>query len=351
MWLAFGIITACYLLFNCLVCCYWSRLKVAIAVIECASTFLTATKRIVFVSIFYFFVNIIGFLFWAFACICVLSLNPVKPVLNVPQGRTVDLDDKGFGLLIFMFVGLLWGLAFLQAKQTFVCMISAAQYYFTSSREKEGGASICAGVWISDIKHMGSIAKGSAIHTIVFLIQVIVNAMVDAAENPKSINCVLKVVGCLLKCCFTCILRMIEFLNLNAYAFMAITGDCYCTSAWSGFILNLKHMVKFYFTQYLASMFIFVGILGLTCLNMGTCYLIMKYGLKDADQLSYIWGPLIVVGVVTFLTALLFMAFFKDAAVALIMCMAVDLELNDGVTKFGPPSFHQKLDEIHGQYV
>lgn len=52
------IIAACigflFLIFNCLLYCYRDKLKVAIAVIDAAADYYAATKRMIFVSIFYF---------------------------------------------------------------------------------------------------------------------------------------------------------------------------------------------------------------------------------------------------------------------------------------------------------
>merc|ERR1712196_53254 len=130
---------------------------------------------------------------------------------------------------------------------------------------------------------------------------------------------------------------------------MAISGDPYCKSAWNGFLLNLKHMVKFYFADTLASLFVFIGILAIVGLNTGTCFLIIKYGTKNASELNSFWIPLILIMITTFITAELFIGFFHQAVRATLMCLAVDIELN-GEVKFGSPSFHEKMDEVYGKY-
>lgn len=226
-------------------------------------------------------------------------------------------------------------------------MISAAQYYFTSTREKEGSASVMAGVMISYFKHAGSIALGSLLHTLVFILRVVVDSLVNAAEGNGE-NGIMVLIGCLLKCCVAWIEGLIEYINTMAYAFMAISGDPYCASAWNGFILNLKHLTKFYFADTLASMFVFIGILAICGLNTGTCFLIMKYGTKDTQEVSNIWVPLIVIIITTFITAELFIGLFHQAVTATLMSLAVDIELN-GECKFGPPTFHEKLDKILGK--
>jgi hypothetical protein len=41
--------------------CYWDKLEVAIAVIDAAADYYAATKRLIFVSLFYFMLHIIVF--------------------------------------------------------------------------------------------------------------------------------------------------------------------------------------------------------------------------------------------------------------------------------------------------
>jgi len=135
---------------------------------------------------------------------------------------------------------------------------------------------------IANFKHTGSIAFGSLLHTIVFMLRCLVDGIANAAENDKKGGLVV-LIACLLKCFVSCLERLIEYLNTMAYAFMAISGDPYCKSAWSGFILNLKHLIKFYFADVLASMFVFIGMLAVAALNAGSCYLILRYGTKNAD--------------------------------------------------------------------
>lgn len=48
-----------FLLFNCFLCCYKDKLKVAIAVIDAAADYYAATKRLFFVSLFYFLFHIV----------------------------------------------------------------------------------------------------------------------------------------------------------------------------------------------------------------------------------------------------------------------------------------------------
>lgn len=52
--------------------------------------------------------------------------------------------------------------------------------------------------------------------------------------------------------------------------------------------------------------------------------------------------------VITFLVIEVFLGLFDEAIVSTLHCMACDMELNDGRPKYGPPSFHEKMNEVLG---
>jgi len=76
-WISFGCFCFSALLFNCLMFCYWSKVKIAIAVIDATADFIVATKRLIFVTIFYFFISVIAFLVWLGGLVGAVSCNKV----------------------------------------------------------------------------------------------------------------------------------------------------------------------------------------------------------------------------------------------------------------------------------
>jgi len=146
-----------------------------------------------------------------------------------------------------------------------------------------------------------------------------------------------------------CFENLVEYINRIAYAYMAVSGDSFCTSAWNGFMLNLRHGAKFYFGVFFANMFIQMGKIMITCLNCATFYLIMKYGTKSLDNVTSIWGPIVIIAISTFITAQIFLGLFDEATISTLHCLCIDLDLNDKQPKFGPPTFHEKLSKIYGE--
>jgi hypothetical protein len=56
---------------------------------------------------------------------------------------------------------------------------------------------------------------------------------------------------------------------------MAVSGKGFFSSALSGFKLNLKHGLVYAWAIFLAKLFIVLGKIGITVLNVYTCYLFM----------------------------------------------------------------------------
>jgi hypothetical protein len=129
---------------------------------------------------------------------------------------------------------------------------------------------------------------------------------------------------------------------------MAVSGQGFCSSAWDGFMLNMKHGLEFAWARVLAELFILTGKLSLVALNCGVLYLTMNYVFMDftgSDAVSSIYSPMIVVAVITYVAASVFLGLFSNTVLSLMTCLAIDVDLN-GEPKYGPPTFHDSLDKF-----
>lgn len=223
-------------------------------------------------------------------------------------------------------------------------MVSASTYYFNCNANTNGGASVSTAFKFAYMKNAGSLAFGSLVLSIVYILKAIVDAMAESAN--KNGDGAAKIVACLAQCLMGCLESIIEHLSKLSYAYMAISGDSFCTSAWNGFILNLKHLAKFIFALKIGSLFIFMGLVTITCANTGIGYLLMNYVFKV--EAASIVPPLIAFAIISFIVACIFLGQFDEAVLATLVCFAVDSDLHDGEPKFGPKSYHEKLGKIYG---
>jgi hypothetical protein len=182
-------------------------------------------------------------------------------------------------MIAFLAFGMLWFTQFVSDKTKFITMVSASTYYFSSSPTKNGSASVSTAFKFAYTKNVGSIALGSLILTIVSILRTIVETLADSAK--KDGDGAAKLIACIASCLMACLESIIEHLSKLAYAYMAISGEGFCSSAWNGFILNLKHLAKFIFALNIAGMFIFMGIICITCANTAIGYVVSKYIIKD----------------------------------------------------------------------
>lgn len=114
--------------------------------------------------------------------------------------------------------------------------------------------------------------------------------------------------------------------------------------AWNGFLLNVKHCLKFTFANLIAKVFILLGKVAITVGNCFSFMFVMKH--VTHTTVTSIWGPIIIVGFVSFFTASLFLGIFETAVMALMTCLAVDSDLHDEQPAFGPKTFHDKTNKI-----
>jgi hypothetical protein len=71
----------------------------------------------------------------------------------------------------------------------------------------------------------------------------------------------------------------------------------------------------------------------------------MKYR-NDLEEVSSLLAPMVLVGALSFMTASMFLGLFDTAVMALMTCLAIDMDMNDGQPKFGPQTFHDSCGKI-----
>lgn len=251
------------------------------------------------------------------------------------------------GLFLFLLFGILWINAFITAKSSFIAMVSAVTYYFDSNSERDGEAEVVLGFKFAYFYHAGSLAFGSFIIALIQMIRILFHYVAEQAKKASGDNVAVRiVVGCA-ECCLKCIEKVVEYINKTAYAYMAVSGDNFCKSAWNGFLLNVKHTMKFSFANFLATMFILLGKVAIITLNVFTGHFFMKIN-GDLEEVYSTTFPLIVIGAFAFITSSIFLSLFDESVLAMLTCIAIDIDLH-GTPKYGPPTFHNALDGFSGE--
>ena len=193
--------------------------------------------------------------------------------------------------------------------------------------------------------HSGSIAIGAFIIAIIRFIRIVFLYLAKKAEAASGDNQAVKMLVACGECCLRCIEKVCDYINESAFAYQAVSGKNFCMSAWEAFLLQVKHLAKFAFANFLAKVFIFLGKVGLVVGNCFSLYFIMKNVTADTDEVSSLLGPVLVVACFTYLTASVMLGMFDTAVLSMMTCLAIDMDLNDGTPMKGPPTFHDGINK------
>lgn len=167
-----------------------------------------------------------------------------------------------------------------------------------------------------------------------------------------SDNGAVKSIGRCMGCMLACLESCIDYFDKAAFSYIAISGQSFCDGCYNGMILTLKHGLEFTWAMTLAQGFVWLGKLGVVAANVFVSFCVMKYYTNDVQgDAGNVLTPLIFVGVVTYLTADMFLSQFDEAVQALLTCICVDKDLNGGLAKSGPPTFHDKVGRVHDEQV
>lgn len=245
-----------------------------------------------------------------------------------------------------MFFGLLWINSWLTYSSHFIVMVSASTYYFNSDASKEGQAEVELGFKFAYLYHMGSLAAGSLFIAIIQFIKYCFMYIAEQAQKASGENTAVKCIAGCGNCCIALLEKVCDYVNEAAFCYLAVSGEPFMTSAWNGFLLHVKHMLKFSFANFIAKVFTFIGKIAITVGNCFSLYFIMKNVTKDTEEVTSLIGPMVVVGLTTYISATIFLGMFDTAVMALMTCLAIDMDLHDGEPAFGPPTFHDSIGKV-----
>ncbi|XP_039192564.1 choline transporter-like protein 4 [Crotalus tigris] len=240
-----------------------------------------------------------------------------------------------FNLQIYNVVGFLWCINFVIALGQCVLAGAFASYYWAFKKPQDIPACALPSAFLRTLRyHMGSLAFGSLILTIVQLIRMILEYLdhkLKEAENPVA-----NFLMCCLKCCFWCLEKFIKFLNRNAYIMIAIYGKNFCVSAKNAFNLLMRNVVRVVVLDKVTDLLLFFGKL-LVVGGIGVLSFFFFTGRIPTEDtrfkspvLNYYWLPILTVVVGSYLIAQGFFSVYNMCVDTLFLCFLEDLERNDG---------------------
>lgn len=298
------------------------RVALTIALFHVAGKVFIHLPLLVFQPFWTFFALV---LFWAYWIMTLLFLGTTGSAVQNEQGF---VEYKISGPLQYMWwyhvVGLIWISEFILACQQMTVAGAVVTYYFTRDKRNLPFTPILASVNRLIRYHLGTVAKGSFIITLVKIPRMVlmyIHSQLKGKENACA-RCMLK--SCI--CCLWCLEKCLSYLNQNAYTATAINSTNFCTSAKDAFVILVENALRVAAINTVGDFMLFLGKVLIVCSTGLAGIMLLNY-----QQDYTVWVlPLIIVCLFAFLVAHCFLSIYEMVVDVLFLCFAIDTKYNDG---------------------
>ncbi|XP_060915367.1 choline transporter-like protein 4 [Labrus mixtus] len=253
----------------------------------------------------------------------------------------IKYNDEGlfqrnlFNLQIYNAVAFLWCVNFVIALGQCTLAGAFASYYWAFTKPHDIPMFPLSASFLRALRfHVGSLAFGSLILTLVQIVRIIleyIDHKTRSAQNPVA-----RFLLCCLKCCFWCLEKFIKFLNRNAYIMIAVYGKNFCVSAKNAFKLLMRNIIRVVVLDKVTDLLLFFGKLlvvgGVAVLSFFffSGRILLPGDTFRSETLNYYWMPIITVVFGSYLIAHGFFSVYNMCVDTLFLCFLEDLERNDG---------------------
>ncbi|GMT13047.1 hypothetical protein PFISCL1PPCAC_4344 [Pristionchus fissidentatus] len=227
-------------------------------------------------------------------------------------------------MLAYQAVGFIWLVEFAFAYQRMLIAGAVAKWYFDRSARNP----VCGSRWNTIRYHLGSLALGSFIITLVRIpryILMYIYAKMKASENvvvQKLFACCICTLGCIEKC--------LNYLNYNAYTVIAYTGQSFCPAAKTAVNVLLDNAVHVATINSIGSFVLFLSKAAVAAASAALCLLLIK----DDASIANWWPQLVIVGLASYQVANCFVSVYEMVIDALFLCIAEDFSMErDGASQ------------------
>ncbi|KAM5259971.1 choline transporter-like protein 1 isoform 4-T4 [Hipposideros larvatus] len=298
------------------------RVALTIALFHVAGKVFIHLPLLVFQPFWTFFALV---LFWVYWIMTLLFLGTTGSAVQNDQGF---VEFRVSGPLQYMWwyhvVGLIWISEFILACQQMTVAGAVVTYYFTRDKRNLPFTPILASVNRLIRYHLGTVAKGSFIITLVKIPRMIlmyIHSQLKGKENACA-RCMLK--SCI--CCLWCLEKCLNYLNQNAYTATAINSTNFCTSAKDAFVILVENALRVAAINTVGDFMLFLGKVLIVCSTGLAGIMLLNY-----QQDYTVWVlPLIIVCLFAFLVAHCFLSIYEMVVDVLFLCFAIDTKYNDG---------------------
>lgn len=138
---------------------------------------------------------------------------------------------------------------------------------------------------------------------------------------------------------------IIKFLNEGAYAQIAITGKGFYPSTMRSFSLLGSHIGKLGVTEGINIFFALLGVLSITVIVALATYFSVLYIPYYQDRIHNAFSITVVATIIAFIISVIYLSMIDVVAAAVMQCYLVDIQVNNGVEKYGSIQMKKVLSE------
>uniref|UniRef100_A0A2K6SBA5 Choline transporter-like protein n=1 Tax=Saimiri boliviensis boliviensis TaxID=39432 RepID=A0A2K6SBA5_SAIBB len=288
------------------------RVALTIALFHVAGKVFIHLPLLVFQPFWTFFALV---LFWVYWIMTLLFLGTTGSAVQNEQGF---VEFKISGPLQYMWwyhvVGLIWISEFILACQQMTVAGAVVTYYFTRDKRNLPFTPILASVNRLIRYHLGTVAKGSFIITLVKIPRMILMYIHSQLKGKVRGKCI------------SVLLLYLNKRSSNAYTATAINSTNFCTSAKDAFVILVENALRVATINTVGDFMLFLGKVLIVCSTGLAGIMLLNY-----QQDYTVWVlPLIIVCLFAFLVAHCFLSIYEMVVDVLFLCFAIDTKYNDG---------------------
>jgi len=204
-------------------------------------------------------------------------------------------------------------------------MVGVGNWYFSSTSDSRGDLSLYRGFYWAFRYNLGSLALGSFIIAILAVISTCLGMMDSQFKKAvESSNACLVCFRKCFKCCLDACNLSIGYINTNAYVQLALTGEDFCTSAWTAFVLGLKNAATFLIVSGVSVLVCLSGVFLIALMNTAVGGALVKILHPEMEEP---FGPMMVIFGMSLAMGAVFMKIFGDTSLTILQCLYIDVDI------------------------
>lgn len=231
-------------------------------------------------------------IYWGYSTLWVISTGPLEPYptekgsYNDSPFRGIEVDKDLKHKLWFQGFGFFWNIAFLLTLSNFI--INGAVCFWYHNTSSDVTHPITTSLWWALRYHLGTIAFGSFILAVVWILRCIAEYLQQKQQQQKKAgveNHTAKLILCCIKCVLVICEKLIKFINRHSYTEVILRSTNFCSSARHAITLVKKNFLRFGVLHGLGSVVMTFAKLFIVCTTMAISYFALfnfyEFGQED----------------------------------------------------------------------